>query len=700
MRADAGADLQLIARSRRFQLGRPRDIALAAGGVLFLRTRSGTDPVCCLWRLDPDTSEEILLVDPAGLVDDPAGGVCADERSRRERLHEAAEGIVAYSCDAAGEHVTFALAGRLFVLRCVTREVLELPVPGPVVDPQFDAAGRHIAFVTPDGLQVVDRAGTLVVALHNPGPAQRYGVAEFVAAEELNRHRGHWWSPDGTALLVTLVDERPVATWWRAEPDRPETAPVAQRYPAAGAANADVTLLRLDLDGATTTVSWARDRLPYLVGVSWQSGYPPLLTLMNRAQTRLDTVAVSSDGSTRLVHSDTDERWVYPVPGTPAWLSDGRLLHARSADDTISLFAGDERITPPGLQVGAVAQAGARVLFTAATEPTEQHVYAWHRGEAAPRQLSTGSGVHSCAGDDRGLVLVSETLDGPASAVVQAPGRRDAALRSLEVASRTPAPVELLALGATRLRTAVLFPRPEVRPPGKLPVLMDPYGGPLSQRVRAMRRLFHEPQWFADQGFAVIVADGRGSPNRGPAWEREMYRDLASPALEDQITVLDEVARHWPGELDLERVAMRGWSFGGYLSALAVLRRPDLFAAAIAGAPVSDWRRYDSVVAERYLGAPSDQPEAYARTSLLELAGPLRRPLLLVHGLADDNVHPAHSFELAHRLTSAGTPPRLVTLPRATHMLRQPGDIATLLRIELEFLRDALHVAAHPATGH
>jgi len=246
--------------------------------------------------------------------------------------------------------------------------------------------------------------------------------------------------------------------------------------------------------------------------------------------------------------------------------------------------------------------------------------------------------------------------------------------------------VTLLKSGQRELRTAVILPRDGRRPAGPLPVIMAPYGGP-SQQVLKARRLFNEPQWLADQGFAVVVADGRGSPGRGPGWERAFYLDVATPALDDQVAALEHVMDRYPGELDAERVGMRGWSFGGYLSALAVLRRPDVFCAAIAGAPVGDWRYYDTAATERWLGHPGEHPDAYQRTSLLPLAAGLARPLLLVHGLADDNVHPRHTLLLAAELLAASRPHRLLMLPGVTHMVWQPPVIEAMLRTHVDFFR-------------
>jgi dipeptidyl-peptidase 4 len=226
-------------------------------------------------------------------------------------------------------------------------------------------------------------------------------------------------------------------------------------------------------------------------------------------------------------------------------------------------------------------------------------------------------------------------------------------------------------------------------------VLLDPYGGPHGQRVVAAHNAYLTSQWFADQGFAVVITDGRGTPGLGSEWERAVHRDLAGPVLEDQVDALHALAKDHP-ELDLDRVAIRGWSFGGYLAALAVLRRPDVFHAAIAGAPVTEWRLYDTHYTERYLGNPTEDSEPYDRSSLLLDAHRLERPLLLIHGLADDNVVAAHTLQLSSALLEAGRPHQVLPLSGVTHMTPQEVVAENLLKLQLAFLRDAL---ASPRQG-
>jgi dipeptidyl-peptidase-4 len=217
-------------------------------------------------------------------------------------------------------------------------------------------------------------------------------------------------------------------------------------------------------------------------------------------------------------------------------------------------------------------------------------------------------------------------------------------------------------------------------------VLLDPYAGPHAQRVMSVRSAWLEPQWLADQGFAVLVVDGRGTPGRDPQWERAIHLDVAGPVLDDQVDALHAAAELEP-DLDLTRVGIRGWSFGGWLAALAVLRRPDVFHAAVAGAPVTDWALYDTFYTERYIGMPAEQPAAYRSCSLLEDAPTLSRPLLLIHGLADDNVVAAHTLRLSQRLTESGRPHSVLPLTGVTHMTPQETVAENLLLLQVEFLK-------------
>ncbi len=251
--------------------------------------------------------------------------------------------------------------------------------------------------------------------------------------------------------------------------------------------------------------------------------------------------------------------------------------------------------------------------------------------------------------------------------------------------------VEPIELGRRRIPAALVLPSSHAG--GSLPVLLDPYGGPHAQRNVRRLDAFATSQWFAEQGFAVLIADPRGTPARGPAWEHAVAGDLGRVALEDQVEVLEAAGERFDF-LDLDRVGIRGWSFGGYLAALAVLEQPERFHAAVAGAPVTDWRLYDTHYTERYLGHPDTYPEAYERSSLLGRAASLRRPLLLVHGLADDNVVAAHTLQLSRALLEAGRPHAVLPLSGVTHMTPQEAVAENLLRLQVDFLHRALEATA------
>jgi dipeptidyl-peptidase-4 len=517
-----------------------------------------------------------------------------------------------------------------------------------------------------------------------------------VAAEEMNRQRGFWWAPDGESLLVCRVDESTVQHWHIGDPARPERAPAVLAYPAAGTPNADVTLWHVTLDGTRTpiNVDWAA--FPYLASVRWRRGHRPLIQVVSRDQrtTRILEADVET-GATALAREDTDGHWLELIGGVPDRVPDGRLVCTTDLDDTRCLLIGDEAVTPVGLQVRAVASVndGGDVLFLASSEPTEQHlwaVFAPDYVECVP--LTTSSGIHSGVGASDVFVVARASFDhdGVETAVFKN-GEQIGVIESFAEPAPFEPRVSISRQGDRDLRTALVLPRDHVPGSARLPVLMDPYGGPHAQRVLASRGGYLTSQWFADQGFAVVVVDGRGTPGRGAAWERTIAGDLATPVLDDQIDALHALA-DTNRDLDLTRVAIRGWSFGGYLAALAVLRRPDVFHAAVAGAPVTDWRLYDTYYTERYLGVDTSAP-AYTASSLIDDAPTLSRPLLIVHGLADDNVVAAHTLRLSSALLAAGRPHSVLPLSGVTHMTTQEAVAANLLSLELGFLRRSLGIA-------
>lgn len=676
---------RLQARTRRFTLGAPRSATVCAGGerVLFLRSRGGEDPVTCLWCLDVGTGRERLLADPA-VLDTADETLPSHERVRRERLREQAGGIVGYATDRDGTVAAFVVSGALYVVDTGGGRVRRVETDGGVVDPQLDPTGRRVGFVSGGALQVHELgSGTTTLAAPETETVS-WGLAEFAAAEEMGRLRGYWWAPDGQAVLAARVDEAPVHRWHIADPANPGRDPVEVRYPAAGTPNALVSLAVLGLDGSRTPVPVDDE---YLAAVLWDE-HELLLAVQSRDQRRLRLLAVDPSSGTATTRTEqADPAWVDLVPGVPAHLDDGALVTTADSADTRRLVVDGVPVTPPELQLRAVRGVdGDTVLFTASTEPTEIGLWAWRRSAEA-ELLTPSQGVFDGQRRDGVTVVTGHTLDGSSVTVHRADGS-DLPLASHATAPELPLRVQLLRAGPQQLRTALLLP--SWHSPGtRLPVLLNPYGGPHSQRVLATRGAHLTSQWLAEQGFAVLVADGRGTPGRGPAFERAVHSDLATPVLDDQVAALHAVAAEHP-DLDLERVAIRGWSFGGYLAALAVLRRPDVFHAAIAGAPVTDWRLYDTHYTERYLGDPAANPAAYEHSSLLANAAALRRPLLLVHGLADDNVVAAHTLRLSSALLAAGRPHSVLPLSGVTHMTPQEVVAENLLLLQVDFLHKSL----------
>jgi dipeptidyl-peptidase-4 len=679
------------ARTRNFTLGAPRSFQISGDGrrVLFLRSPGGEDPSTGLWMFDPVDGEERRVADPEELLDTGAAeSLSPEEQARRERARETAGGIVSYSIDRNARQAVFAQAGRLFLADLDEGEIRELEVPSPAFDPRLDPSGRRVAFVHDRSLQVIELADNAVTRLAGEDdPAVSWGLAEFVAAEEMDRGRGYWWAPDGQALLATRVDESPVEELWIAAPVDPSAPARAVRYPRAGSANArvEVHLLQLPSSSAIPVV-WDDTAFPYLVAGHWDE-HGPMITVQSRDQRRLLALAVDpANGQVSPLADQTDPEWVDLFPGLPRRLGDGRLVSVGRQADAPALVIDGRPVSAPELEIRSVLDvSGHQVLFAASLEPTQTHVFNWEdQGEI--RQLTSEPGIHTAVRGGGKTLIGSAGLSHSGTWWT---------LGSHRFQSRAQTPlltpdVRLLRLGPRELRAGLLLPTGH-EPGRPLPVLMDPYGGPHFQRVAEARNLWLESQWLADQGFAVLVCDGRGTPGRGLEWARAVSRDLAGPPLEDQVEALQAAAEDAP-ELDLGRVGIRGWSFGGYLAALAVLRRPDVFHAAVAGAPVTDWRLYDTHYTERYLGTEPDglDREPYERSSVLGDAASLRRPLLLIHGLADDNVLVAHTLQLSQRLTESGRLHSVLPLSGITHMTPQELVAENLLRLQAEFLQRAL----------
>ena len=681
---------RLAAATQRFTLGVPGHLRVSPDGarVLYVRSRSGTERTGLLWCYDVAEKRERLLLDPDDVL---AGGdeeVPAEERARRERMRQGGAGVTGFAMDAAAERAVVALSGRVFVVDVAGDGLTEVVAPTDAIDPRLSPDGRWVAVHAGGGLHVApaDGSGESQVLVAPEAESVTWGLSDFAHAEELGRMRSFWWSPDSTGLLVARVDEAPVGRWHVADPARPDRPPAVVRYPAAGTDNVETSVWFLDLRGGRAEVPWDRQACPYLVDVSWESGRPALLTVLSRDQRRAEVLAWQPGQVTEPLRVLRDDAWVDVVPGVPAWWGDRLLtVEVDGGCDTFRLFVDGDPATPEGLQVRAVLAVGDGVLVQVAEDDRERRVgrlgldggWEWLSEEAAVATAAAGGGTTVVRRDPPERAEPSLTVhrgDGRSALPVHA-----------AAPPWTPRPRRLVPEHPEDPRVAVVEPAGG----GPWPVLLDPYGGPHGQRVLDSARAYLDAGWWAEQGYLVVVADGPGTPGR-PSWERAMSGRFAEPALAAQVRALEMVAATYGDRADRSRVGVRGWSFGGYLAALLVMERPDLVHAAIAGAPVTEWRLYDTAYTERYLGLPGDAPGRYERESLLPRAALLTRPLLLVHGFADDNVVVAHTLQLSRALLEAGRPHQVLPLSGVTHMTPQEVVAENLLLLQRDFLADAL----------
>jgi dipeptidyl-peptidase-4 len=544
------------------------------------------------------------------------------------------------------------------------------------VDGAYDARlspdGQWLSWVQAGALVVRSWDGTSQQEIVSADGEQTWAVVDFIAAEELQRSRGYWWLPDSTGLLVQRTDESGVPVWYRADPAAPQRKPVAQRYPHAGALNPQVEVWRFGLDG-----EGKRLRTPgeYLVDASGG-----LISTFDRAQTRMTVVDTSGEEVVTL----EQQPWLDVMPGLPRRV--GERLVAWRDGSRRQLTVDGKVVTPPEVHLRAFVGAMDEVLYVlACLDPAESRLariddtgFTWLSAEDAYTTAVVG----------QGLIITSQVDWQTYRARVTIRDDRHDVLAEVDNLAEEPnvsAAPHRLPAGLDDVQTVVLLPTARVE--ARLPVLMFPYGGPHAQRVLASRSAYANGQWLADQGFAVVIADGRGTPGQSPAWEHSVAGNLRDLALADQVKALEWVAATYPDLVDTSRVGILGWSYGGYLAALAVLDRPDVFHAAVAGAPVTEWRLYDTAYTERYLGNPVDDPAPYDHCSLLPLAPALRRPLLLIHGLADDNVFAAHTLQLSRALLEAGRPHEVLPLSGVTHMTPQPEVAENLLLMQVDFFK-------------
>lgn len=700
--------LALDASTRHFTKGAPRSFVVDHVGdrVFFLRAKDGNSSVLHLWEVafDGDGANERLILDVDDL-DRADGEIPEAELQRRERMRESATGITAFDLDASGQCVVAAVDGVLYLARTAATPTFErLGDEVGVIDPRIDPTGQRVAYVVANELHVIECATRTVTVVAQVGEHQTVGLANFVAAEELDRYRGHWWSPDGQALAYEMADNRALETVWIFDPKDPRVAPTARQYPKAGGANPQLQVRFWHVDGTTVTGALDWERYPYLVTVSWPTSEGLLVTLMTRDHH--DQVVGVVDATTGefvehyRAHDDVFLEW---ITGLPAVTPDGRLLVAAvdRTTDTYRVATVAHGVatpcTPVGLQVRSlVGLTDEAVLVTATPDATSECTARIDFAGTATVVGESEAIIRAVSGRPGGLLVtvMMELSTVDVAYVVSGGDHEPITIPSFAATPRDAVPpitpaVTMMRAQPHDVAVAVLWPQSGATN-DPLPVILSPYGGPHFQQVVGTGRAYTLEQYLANQGYCVIVADGRGTGGRGPAWDRGIFGELGSQPVADQVAALDAVMAAFPGRLDGNRVGVRGWSFGGYLAARCVLERPDRFHAAIAGAPVTDFAWYDTGYTERYLGHPDTHATAYDNANLVRLAPGLERPLLLIHGYHDDNVLFAHTQLLSDALLAAGKPHQVIGLSGVTHMPVDPVAAQHMVELQLDFLHAAL----------
>jgi len=678
-----------------WRLGLPTVLAITPDGSVIYRRTPPRSFVASIYQLDSRTGKEVLLLsgdrDTAALSD--------AEKARRERSRTVQRGIVDLDISRDGNKLFYARGNELAIVdRAAPERPVEWSVAGEIYDPHLSPDGKLVGYVND---------GDLWIAAPNQPPRRltkhpegiEYGVADFAAMEELDRRRGWWWSPDSKQILFQRNDNRSIDTIYVSDVRHPEKKPVPFKYPRAGTNNAKVDLGVVAVDGGEPTwITWDTDTYPYLARCSWRETGPATIVVLSREQQ--DEVAYTlQGGKLEPLVKEHDDAWVnVPRPestlyaaGSPLWIGDKFLWTTeRTGDWTLELrdAAGNAKpLAIPGLRtlLGADDQAA---YVTASTDPLRQDVWRVPLDGRAATRVTAGDGVYT-ADVAHGVVVVSGLLSkgGRVTFAIRDDKQHDIPSVAEHPSLVPTTQIEKVEIDGRTHYASITRPR-DFKAGVKYPVLLKVYGGPHLQMVVDARDSYVMDQFYADAGFVVVRSDNRGTPDRGRAWERAILKDLITVPMNDQVAVLQAMGKRHP-EMDMKRVGVAGWSFGGYFSAMAVLLRPDVFAAAVAGAPVTDWQLYDTAYTERYMREPAHNPEGYKSTSALTHAAALSRPLLIIHGITDDNVHFAHTLALIEAMYVAGKFANVITLS-ATHMVPDPKLNLAREQVQIDFFRQHL----------
>jgi dipeptidyl-peptidase-4 len=699
--------LRQYAATLRFSLGRPRSATVTPDGaaVLFLRSQPRSF-VQSLYEFNCETGEERVLLTAEQILGGGEENLSPEEKARRERQRLATRGIVAFDLSEDGSKILVPLSGKLFVVDRATSKSTEVKsnASGFPLDPTLSPDASLLACVRDGEVYVTTLASSEERKL-TTGATKTIsnGAAEFVAQEEMSRYRGYWWSPDNKFIAYQQTDTAGVETFHIADPVKPESEPNEWPYPRPGKKNASVKLGIIPVAGGETVwVNWDHEKYPYLATVKWEKNSPLTILVQNREQTEEILFSVDEKtGATTELLRETDEAWINLEQSCPHWLDDGSAflwLTERTGAWSLELRARDGKLTrtlTPAdfglLGLAGVDDKRGLAYVTATYDPTQVHVHSIPLAGGAPDTVAAQTGIHSVSfGENADVYLRSFSLaDGRTGTRVQRAGGE--AIGELKSVAEEPPflpKAEHLTVGQREFRAVIIYPR-AFDSKKIYPVIVEVYGGPHANTVSAAARGYLLPQWLADQGFIVVSIDGRGTPRRGREWERVIKGNLIDVPLTDQVDGLKALAANHP-EMDIARVGISGWSFGGYFSAMATMRRPDIYKAGVAGAPVCSWEDYDTHYTERYMGLPEENKAGYDASNVLTYCKDLSVPLLIIHGTSDDNVYFMHSLKMTEALFRAGKQFDFLPLSGFTHMVPDPDVTVRLESRIVSFFKQHL----------
>ena len=662
-------------------------------------------------------SGEIRVLDTPGRAADEAD-LPLEEKLRRERARELAVGVTRYQWAADADRMLVPMSDGLWVfdgLDAAPRRVVE-QTDAPLLDARISADGARVAFVCNSEVHVADiETGSVVAATAGAAAGGRTnGLAEFIAQEEMGRPYGFWLSPDGSQIAFCEVDETHIPVYRIVHQGSDAVGEGAQedhRYPFAGADNATIRVGVVPSDGSRADDPvWLDlgctgiDEDRYVARVDWSTTGEVVVQIEDRPQHRLDVVAFDTrTGDHRLLLSERTEVWInlhddlrFIADGSFIWSSERggfRHLELRAADGSLvrPLTTGEHVVTR------VVAVDDAHVWFISTEESAlERHLYRTTLDGSETRRLTDDAGVHGAVvhpATGHRVDVLSATGQPPVVTLVRADHSEvtvhdaadDPVLAELDL--RPPAERIIEAADGSPLHAAVYEPDGD----GPHPTVVWVYGGPHAQLVTRSWTLSValRAQYLRQEGFLVAVMDNRGSTDRGVAFEAALRGRMGTVEVDDQVALVRSLVD--AGLTDPDRVGIYGWSYGGYLSAMCLARRPDVFLAACAGAPVTSWDGYDTHYTERYMATPEENPDGYRAGAVMTHVEGLRdRRLLLVHGLIDENVHFRHTARLVNALVEAGIDHELFLFPDERHVPRHERDRAFMEDRIVAFFRDAL----------